>query len=315
MLASVCSDGKMRLWSAENQLQHPIGGYQLARPKVRSADEGRREGGARDGGAALSFSLEDPTTFVAGLEAGSLVKGSLLAHEARPARSILSELGELPWSPAAAALLTRVPATHYSRLKSKVEKEAVLARAKQVESSHVFAATPEPSTLFGSPVTFGYAAHSGPVYEARHSPFHRNVFLTASTDCSVRLYNQLQPAPFLVTEPSAASVFTAAWSPARPLVFAAGAADGNLFIYDLKRSKGKPEVTLKVTSDRSAVTAVSFNPRSPELLATADAQGFVKIWRLSTFLSEPAAREQEALGRMAVPRGGDEADEDDEELA
>jgi hypothetical protein len=29
-------------------------------------------------------------------------------------------------------------------------------------------------------------------------------------------------------------------------VFAVGAADGSLFIYDLKRSKAKPEVTLKV---------------------------------------------------------------------
>ena len=34
----------------------------------------------------------------------------------------------------------------------------------------------------------------------------------------------------------------------RPLVFAVGDADGNLHVYDLKRSRGRPEVTLKVTS-------------------------------------------------------------------
>ena len=32
----------------------------------------------------------------------------------------------------------------------------------------------------------------------------------------------------------------------RPLVFAVGDADGNLHVYDLKRSRGRPEVTLKV---------------------------------------------------------------------
>ena len=56
----------------------------------------------------------------------------------------------------------------------------------------------------------------------------------------------------------------------------------NLYIFDLKKSKGRPEVTLKVTTDKSAVTSVSFNPMSPELLATADSQGAIKIWRLST---------------------------------
>ena len=77
---------------------------------------------------------------------------------------------------------------------------------------------------------------------------------------------------------------------------------------------GKPEVTLKVTSNKAAVTSCAFNPKSPELLATADAQGFVKIWRLSTFLSESLPHELEALDAMASAgqaRGGDEANDDE----
>ena len=77
-------------------------------------------------------------------------------------------------------------------------------------------------------------------------------------------------------------------------------------------------MTLTVTSDKSAVTSVAFNAKSPELLATADAQGFVKIWRLSTFLSEPAARELEALDAMAssgkaAKAGGQGDGEDDDD--
>ena len=85
-----------------------------------------------------------------------------------------------------------------------------------------------------------------------------------------------------------------------------GDADGNLHVYDLKRSRGRPEATLKVrvaalvvlallvahspllpfllpqvTSDRSPVYAVAFNPRSPQLVATADGQGWRRLFELS----------------------------------
>ncbi len=86
----------------------------------------------------------------------------------------------------------------------------------------------------------------------------------------------------------------------RPLVFAVGDADGNLHIYDLKRSRGCPEATLKVTRNRSPVYAIVFNPRSPQLLATADGEGFVKVWRLSGALSTMAPREQVCCARDSV---------------
>jgi len=73
-----------------------------------------------EGASGLSFNAEDPTTFVVALEAGQLLKGSLLAHELRTVQSILREHAELPWSASAAALLTRVPGAQYHRLKSKV---------------------------------------------------------------------------------------------------------------------------------------------------------------------------------------------------
>jgi len=301
VLASVSADGKMLLWSPSNGIAAPVGGFHLTKPDGRASATGSGERGSSliEGGAALSFNAEDPTTFVVGLEAGVLYKGSLLANELRSVAAIQREHAEVAWSSSAAALITRVPGALYLRLKTKCEKEALLDKEREVLPRHVYSAGPDPKALFASPIQFAYTSHAGPVYEAAFSPFHRNVFLSASTDASLRLYNQLQPAPFHTTEPSASTIFSAAWSPARPLVFAVGAGDGSLYIYDLKRSKGKPEVTLKVTDKGAAVTGVAFNPRSPELLATADADGFVKIWRLSTFLSQVTARELEVLRRMA----------------
>jgi len=204
-----------------------------------------------------------------------------------------------------------VPASHYHKLKLRIEKDAVIAKARDVTPRHVFDARPELNAIFQSPITFSYEPHAGPVYEVAFSPFHRNLFLTASTDSSLRLYNALQPRPVHVTEPCSSTIFAAAWSPSRPLVFAAAAADGNLYIYDMKRSKGRPDVTLKVTEDKSAVHAVAFNPRCPDLLATADAQGFVKIWQLSHFLSNMAPREQQILDRMAAVRADDELENEE----
>ena len=40
--------------------------------------------------------------------------------------------------------------------------------------------------------------------------------------------------------------------------------------------------------------------QQPNLLATADAQGFVKVWRLSTHLSTMAANELQALEKLAA---------------
>ena len=76
----------------------------------------------------------------------------------------------------------------------------------------------------------------------------------------------------------------------------------------------QPRVQSQVTTDKSAVTFVAFNPKSPELVATADAQGAVKIWRLSTLLSEPVPHELETLDAMAsasVGKQGEEGDDDE----
>lgn len=335
VLASVGSDGKLLVWNPSGNLQasggwQPSQGFllsaavfhlqdkdgdgQITQEEVHLAQQAAMSA-PLEGGAALSFSAEDPTAFVVGLEAGQLFKGSLLANQLRAPQAVMREVGELPWSPAAAALVSRVPQASYTRLKQKVERDTSIGRDKEVLPAHVYASGVNPRELFASPLTFCFQPHSGPVYAARFSPFHRNVFLSASTDGSIRLYNQLSPHPFHVIEPGAAPILCAAWSPARPLVFAAASADGQLYLFDLKKSKGRPEVTLNVTSDdKVACTYVAFNAKSPELLATADAHGAVKIWRLSTFLSEPVAHELDALDAMAsagMQSGGAQEDEED----
>jgi hypothetical protein len=54
----------------------------------------------------------------------------------------------------------------------------------------------------------------------------RELFLTSSTDGSVRLYSSLRMQPLLHLEPTASYLFAVHWSPFRPLVFAAAAGKG-----------------------------------------------------------------------------------------
>jgi len=316
VLTSASADGRVLMWTPANRLAAPILGYQIAEVRRTTPSDGTMKRDEKAGGSAsLGFSPLDPMTFVVGLEAGKLLKCGIHSNEQRTIATTRSQRGEVPWSTGAAMLMTHVPASTYHRLKLRIEKECVLARAKEVTADMVFAAQPGVDQIYHSPSNFTYEPHGGPVYSISFSPFHRNVFLSASTDSTVRLYNVLHPRPLLVMEPDSGCLFSCSWSPSRPSVFAVGAAGGHLYVYDLKHSRGKPSLSLKVTTDKSPVYSVAFNPKEPSVIATADGQGVVKIWRLSGALSTMAPREQEAFDRLAGSRdegGAAEADGEEE---
>lgn len=156
-----------------------------------------------------------------------------------------------------------------------------------------------------SPVSFSFLPHSGPAYSVHCSPFHRNLFLTCSSDMSVRLHTALQSQPVLVLEPSCGIVFSARWSPTRPLVFAVTTEHGRLLFYDLKVSQTTPVLSLDVVADRKAVYAVEFNRQQRRLLATGDALGNLKIWHLSDDLTSEAPSERELLNSFDMAAAQD----------
>eukprot|EP00041_Stephanoeca_diplocostata_P035286 m.1238202 g.1238202 ORF g.1238202 m.1238202 type:complete len:283 (+) comp24669_c2_seq6:926-1774(+) len=64
----------------------------------------------------------------------------------------------------------------------------------------------------------GYAPHQGGVTGLACSPFHRNVFVSASTDGAVHVSSLLERSPIHVIEPGAGFLFDIAWSPVRSVV-------------------------------------------------------------------------------------------------
>lgn len=149
LIASVATDGKMLLWAPSN-MTRPLSGFRLLRPK------GQSNLSIIEGATSIGFSPLDPSTFVAGLEGGAVLKGSLAAKQVRSVSDILRMPSELPWSHEAAALMTRVPVSHFHRWKTRIERDAVLARAREVGSEHVLGIEPDLNVLFQSPISFEY---------------------------------------------------------------------------------------------------------------------------------------------------------------
>ncbi|KXZ50241.1 hypothetical protein GPECTOR_17g879 [Gonium pectorale] len=147
----------------------------------------------------------------------------------------------------------------------------------------------------------GYQTHAGAVFGLDCSPFQRELFLSSSTDGSVRLYSSLKMQPLLSLEPTSSYLFAVHWSPFRPMVFAAAAADGCVYVYDLMRRHEviRPVLTLDTNGMRKPVYALAFNPRKPDMLATGDPTG-IQIWRLPSSLTAVRRGEEAALRKVAM---------------
>lgn len=97
-------------------------------------------------------------------------------------------------------------------------------------------------------------------------------------------------------------LYSIEWSPFRPCVFACGTHKGNIIIYDLNESASSSEykqVIQASSSESCPVHAVSFNQQRPDLLASGDKSGVVKIWSLSQSLIKFDPSELEKLNDIS----------------
>jgi WD40 repeat protein len=77
-------------------------------------------------------------------------------------------------------------------IKKETENFCKMKSMKEIKGVDIFNSKPKLKKLYTMASLFNYEKHSGPVYSIKHSPFQRNLFLTASSDGSVRLYDSLQ---------------------------------------------------------------------------------------------------------------------------
>ena len=134
------------------------------------------------------------------------------------------------------------------------------------------------SKAYNSQYVMTYEAHKLGVYAVKYSTHCRNVFLSASADWTVKLWDDTIQQPILMFD-LGQSVGDIAWSPVSSTVFAAVASDGRVVVYDISVSKFEPICDQAITKN-SKLTHLSFNKFRPSLIVGDDI-GQVLSFKLS----------------------------------
>ena len=187
------------------------------------------------GGLSLDkvFIAEDNTYFC-GVEDGQVFKCSI----SQPTDNDISHFFEantgVRWKQEAIQLLANLPSKFIMEVKKRVERYVQDAGQKDVYAPTVYQAKPQIKLLFPTAMNAKFEKHMGPCLGISCSPFVKRLFLTCSSDGSVRLYDTLNMRPILVFEPGYNEyIMKVQWSPFRPCVFVAVSNNGSVYIYDL----------------------------------------------------------------------------------
>lgn len=148
-------------------------------------------------------------------------------------------------------------------------------------------------------------SHYGPIQTIQSSPFFRNLFLSCSSDGTVRLYHLIDSnAPQLTLEPSSDTrdfLYCAQFSPFRPSVVAVASRSSSLHIYDLQKSKAQPSNSSKAGVEEAPVVCLQFCNASADWLATGDTRGNARVWKLPTELTQQTEVERSTVRNAQRP--------------
>jgi len=144
------------------------------------------------------------------------------------------------------------------------------------------------SKAYSSQYLETYDGHSMAVYSVRWNPVHPNIFLSASADWTVKVWDHTKKAPVLTFDLGQA-VGDVAWAPYASTVFAAITTDGIVHVYDLNVNRNDRICYQKVVK-RAKLTHLAFNLTSP-ILNVGDDRGGVNCLKLSPNLRGKVAEE------------------------
>ncbi|NWV07980.1 DNAI1 protein, partial [Ptilonorhynchus violaceus] len=133
-----------------------------------------------------------------------------------------------------------------------------------------------------------YSSQFLDVFEAHHmavdsiswNPFHLKVFISCSSDWTVKIWDHTIKTPMFVYDLGSA-VGDVAWSPYSSTVFAAVTIDGKAHVFDLNVNKYEALCTqLVVTRKKNKTTHIQFNPVYP-IIIVGDERGLITCLKLS----------------------------------
>merc|ERR1719183_3303254 len=160
-------------------------------------------------------------------------------------------------------------------------------------SEHLFLVSTEEGRIHKCSKAFAgqyletYEGHSMAVYTVRWNPYHPKIFISASADWTVKLWDHTNRTPVMSFDLGQA-IGDVAWAPFSSTVFAAITADGVVHVYDLHVNRNERICCQKVVK-RAKLTHVAFNDSEP-IVIVGDDRGGVNTLKLSPSLRRGAER-------------------------
>ncbi|KAK3288194.1 hypothetical protein CYMTET_4329 [Cymbomonas tetramitiformis] len=139
-----------------------------------------------------------------------------------------------------------------------------------------------------------YFGHSGPLYQIQWSPFAHNLFLSASADWSVKLWQEDSDTALITFQSGNEEVADLQWSPTNSTVFGTVTCDGRLEVWDLSVSTLKP--ILAHTLEENKLSCLLFSEASP-IVVCGGSNGSVSVFRL-VGVDRPDDTSEEQLRRL-----------------
>eukprot|EP01029_Cantina_marsupialis_P027686 TRINITY_DN773185_c0_g1_i1.p1 TRINITY_DN773185_c0_g1~~TRINITY_DN773185_c0_g1_i1.p1 ORF type:complete len:554 (-),score=143.22 TRINITY_DN773185_c0_g1_i1:179-1840(-) len=299
VLVSVGADKHVLFWDIEDKkkMRYPkMGSSFLSRSGGdRSAKLAKRWVPVRmafcEGSSLMTGSL------MVGCESGAVLK--CLIHR-NINKMLIQRDSRFRWSHGAREVMALVPPTNQFGVREKVERYVQTVGKNSISGETIFHAQPTHEQLYPPAVDFQFSDHGGRVYGLDASPIHRNLFASASSDCTVQVRSQLQKSPLIHLTCSNGACLDVSWSHSRPLVFAVACGDGSVLLFDLMTNQASHVVNLSSSESKSkaAKVAIEFNPRQRRLLACGGNDGTIEVWRLDWKLSETQPGESAALKKL-----------------
>ncbi|KAK5077928.1 Ribosome assembly protein rrb1 [Lithohypha guttulata] len=150
-----------------------------------------------------------------------------------------------------------------------------------------------------------YVGHAGSVEEIQWSPSEKNVFASASSDGSVKVWDVRSKSrkPAVDVKISDTDVNVMSWSRQTSHLLATGADDGQWGVWDLRQWKPqgnggqiKPSPVASFNFHKKAVTSIKWHPSDDSVVAVASADNTATLWDLSVEIDDEEYGKEAGLG-------------------
>ncbi|KAM9331073.1 dynein axonemal intermediate chain 1 [Gastrophryne carolinensis] len=136
------------------------------------------------------------------------------------------------------------------------------------------------SKAYSSQFLDTFHAHNMAVDAVRWNPFHPKVFISCSSDWTVKIWEHNVKNPMFVFDLNSA-VGDVAWSPYSSTVFAAVTTDGKVHVFDLSINKYEALCQQAIVAKKKTkLTHIEFNPTHP-IIIVGDDRGHISCLKLS----------------------------------